>query len=402
MDSKELSDAFPDNQMKEMKMAFENSEFLQAADNIKRSLVNINSIPLNIAVTGESGSGKSTFINVIRGLGDEDEGSAKTGVVQTTMVATPYSHPRHRNVKYWDLPGIGTDSFRPNEYLKLVNLEQFDFFVIVTSERFKDCHIQLAQAINSMGKKFYFVRNKIDADLNASRTLRKSSYNEDQILKEIRNNCVKRLFESGIMFPRVFLLSCLELEKYDFCLMQKTLENELPSHKKHVFLLSLPNTCFQALENKRIAFRNQIWKHALVSAAKTSLLSPGLLFDADVDFLISTMQEYKETFGLDHISLKCLAKTFDKDVHDLRSVIQSELVLKEITYDLVVSLLNRPQLTEVARKIINYAAVTVPMMGNMAAGGVAFGTAYWLLYSFLKDVAEDSRRVLSKALENTL
>ncbi|XP_018410113.1 PREDICTED: interferon-inducible GTPase 5-like [Nanorana parkeri] len=402
MDYKELDYAFPVNQLQEMKMAFENGDFLQAAQNIKKSLVGLEHIPLNIAVTGESGSGKSTFINVIRGLGDEDEGSAKTGVVETTVVATRYSHPRLRNVIYWDLPGIGTAHFTPNEYLKLVKFDEFDFFFIIASHRFRDCHIQLAQAINSMGKKFYFVRSKIDADLNACRRLRKSSYNEDQILMEIRSNCIKGLHDGGIMCPRVFLLSCLELEKYDFYLMQKTLENELPSHKRHVFLLTLPNIYFQALESKRDVFRNQIWKHALASAAKALLPIPGLSVDNDIDLLVNTIGEYKEAFGLDQRSLNCLATTFDKDVHDLRSVIRSQLVLKEITYHEVVNFMHRRELTKAALMVTDYAAGAVPLVGSVAAGGVAFGTAYWLLYSLLKDIADDAKRVLSRALENTV
>lgn len=402
MDSKELYYALPKNQLQEMKMAFENGDFLQAAENVKKCIVGIDDIPLNIAVTGESGSGKSTFINVIRGLGDEDEGSAGTGVIETTVVATPYSHPRHRNVKYWDLPGMGTTRFDPNEYLELVKLTQFDFFLIIASERFRDCHIQLARAINSMGKKFYFVRSKIDADLNAFRRHRKSNYNEEQILREIRNNCIKGLHDGGIMCPQVFLLSCLELEKYDFYPLQKTLENELPSHKRHVFLLSLPNIYFQALESKRDAFRNQIWKHALASAGKASIPIPGFSADSDIDLLVNTIKVYKEAFGLDERSLNCLATMFDKDIQDLMSVIQNKLVLQEITYDLVVNLLNRRELTAAALKVTEYAAGTVPLLGSVAAGAVAFGTAFWLLYSFLKDIADDARRVLSRALENTV
>ncbi|XP_040182824.1 interferon-inducible GTPase 5-like [Rana temporaria] len=401
MDSQELNYAFPQNQLQEMNMAFENGDFLQAAEKVKKSLVGINDIPLNIAVTGESGSGKSTFINVIRGLGDEDEGSAKTGVVETTVVATPYSHPRHRNVNYYDLPGFGTTRFNPNKYLELVELTQFDFFLIIASERFRDCHIQLAQAISSMGKKFYFVRSKIDADLSAFRRHRRSSYNEEQMLMEIRNNCIRGLHDGGIMCPRVFLLSCLELEKYDFYLMQETLENELPIHKRHVFLLSLPNIYSQALKSKRDYFRTQIWKRALASAGKASIPIPGFSPDSDIDLLVNTMKEYKEAFGLDQRSLNCLAKTFDKDINDLQTVIRHKLVLNEITYDLVVNLLNRRELTAAALMVTEYAAGTVPLLGSVAAGAVAFGTAYWLLYSFLNDIADDAGRVLSRVLENT-
>ena len=43
-------------------------------------------VTLNIAVTGETGAGKSSFVNAIRGLQDPDEGAAPTGVTETTTV----------------------------------------------------------------------------------------------------------------------------------------------------------------------------------------------------------------------------------------------------------------------------------------------------------------------------
>jgi predicted GTPase len=61
--------------------------------------------PLDIAVVGSSGVGKSTFINCFRGLEAEDEGAARVGVVETTSEPTPYEHPDFSNLKIWDLPG---------------------------------------------------------------------------------------------------------------------------------------------------------------------------------------------------------------------------------------------------------------------------------------------------------
>lgn len=52
-----------------------------------------------------SGVGKSTFINCLRGLEAEDQGSASVGVVETTNQPTPYEHPDFPNLKIWDLPG---------------------------------------------------------------------------------------------------------------------------------------------------------------------------------------------------------------------------------------------------------------------------------------------------------
>ena len=69
----------------------------------KRDVLICNDLPLHIAVTGSSGTGKSTFVNAFRGIDNKDERAAPTGVVETTMKPEPYPHPRHPNVTLWDL-----------------------------------------------------------------------------------------------------------------------------------------------------------------------------------------------------------------------------------------------------------------------------------------------------------
>jgi predicted GTPase len=68
-------------------------------------------ISLNIGVTGRSDTGKSTFINTIRMLEPEDEGAAIVSVVECKNVLTPYVHPDHNNLIFWDLPGKESQVF---------------------------------------------------------------------------------------------------------------------------------------------------------------------------------------------------------------------------------------------------------------------------------------------------
>ncbi|CAB1334005.1 unnamed protein product [Coregonus sp. 'balchen'] len=69
----------------------------------KKDLDLLENVTLSIAVAGESGVGKSTFVNAFLGLRDGDEGAAETGVTKTTMKAISYSHPTMPNVYIWDL-----------------------------------------------------------------------------------------------------------------------------------------------------------------------------------------------------------------------------------------------------------------------------------------------------------
>ncbi len=176
--------------LEDIKESISTQDLPTAVNTIKEFLKKQDLVELNVGVTGESGSGKSTFVNAFRGLGDEEEGSAPTGPVETTMKPEAYLHPKYKTVKVWDLPGIGTPSFKADEYLKLVEFERYDFFIIIASERFRECHTQLAKEITRMGKKFYFVRSKIDSVIDAEKR-KKKSFDQKRTLDIIREDCKK-------------------------------------------------------------------------------------------------------------------------------------------------------------------------------------------------------------------
>ncbi|XP_069598600.1 interferon-inducible GTPase 5-like isoform X1 [Ranitomeya imitator] len=390
-------DIISEEEIQDVRSALEEGDLCTATEKLSKSLREIENAPLNIAITGESGTGKSTFVNAIRGMDDEQEGSAKTGVVETTKVPGRYDHPQYPNVTVWDLPGIGTPNFVADSYLQSVEFSRYDFFIILSSERFKQNDIDLAKAIQAMNKKFCFVRSKVDSDVHASMIRRKKTFNEENVLNEIRNNCIQSLIEGGIPQPQVFLLSVLDLDKYDFLEMQDTLEKELPEHKRHIFLISLPNISLPVLEKKSQAFKKDIWKWATLSCGVAAVPLPGLSVACDIGILVKAMTSYKNAFGLDENSLEKLADKFGKDVSELKSVIKSTLVIKEINKEIVTNLIARGAAGGLM--IVEYVVSNVPVVGSLAAGGISFGTTYWMLYGFLKEIAEDAVRVLTKALE---
>ena len=79
-------------------------------------------MPLKIAITGASGSGKSMLINTFRGLSPgkneqfmkiyiwypffpkDDIGAAELGTTETTIEIQRYAHPKYKNLKFYDLP----------------------------------------------------------------------------------------------------------------------------------------------------------------------------------------------------------------------------------------------------------------------------------------------------------
>ncbi|CAL8319417.1 unnamed protein product [Gadus morhua 'NCC'] len=158
------------------------------------------------------------------------------------MKPEPYPHPRHPNVTLWDLPGVGTTKFPADRYLEYVEFEKFDFFIIVSADRLSENDAKLAKEIKNMGKKFYFVRSKIDNNLSDAKRSQRE-YDEEKTLQEIRDNCIQGLEKQGVESPQVFLVSSFHLHLYDFSALQDTMEREIPSHKRNVLILTLPNIC---------------------------------------------------------------------------------------------------------------------------------------------------------------
>jgi small GTP-binding protein len=124
---------------------------------------------IHIGITGQSGVGKSTFINAIQGLRAEDSDAADVGVVETTKSIVSYRDKNNTNLVYWDLPGCGTLNFPRDNYLETVDFKKFDYLVIITADRFSENDLWLIEQAQDQQKPFALVRNKIDAALENER-----------------------------------------------------------------------------------------------------------------------------------------------------------------------------------------------------------------------------------------
>ncbi|XP_078031064.1 interferon-inducible GTPase 5-like isoform X1 [Epinephelus lanceolatus] len=375
----------------------ESNNQVLAEEVIQEYLDKENDISLNIAVTGESGSGKSTFINAFRGINNGDEGAAPTGPVETTSEVTPYPHPNYPNVTLWDLPAIGTPNFPADNYLKLVGFERFDFFIIISATRFRENDVKFAQEIQRMGRKFYFVRSRIDTDIHDEERCQRSKFNAERCLEQIKENCTQGLQRQGVESPQVFPVSSFHLHLYDFTLLGDTFEGELPAHKKHALLLAMPNISLEVIDKKKKAFHAQIKYYAMLSAGVAAAPVPGLSAAVDVGVLVSVVTQYVNGFGLDVLSLQRLADSTHVPHDELIATIVSPLAAVKITPGLVLKVLSQCAGTAALMAAEEGSRFT-PILGIPAAMSLSFISTYRALNYFLDTLAEDAQRVFIKAL----
>ncbi|XP_036435044.1 interferon-inducible GTPase 5-like [Colossoma macropomum] len=376
----------PDELIKNLKV----STAEEASAKLRDHIDNLENVSLNVAITGMTGAGKSTFISALRGLNDDEEESSPTGVTETTMVPTMFPHPSMPNVKIWDLPGIGSPKFKAKQYLRDVKFDTYDFFIILSADRFKENDLMLAEEIKKKNKPFYFVRSKIDNDIRSEK--KKKKFNEQQVLSKIKDDCRRNLKKLGD--PKVFLVSSHELEKYDFQALMDHLEGDLPEHKRYALVQSLPVCSLQVLEKKKQYLRRMIWLTAFGSGAIAMTTIPGLAAGCDIGIVMAFFTRSFQAFGLDEKSLQSLSERVNKPVDELKSVMKS-CFANGITVEVVRTFFSTSKV-DIAMKV-EYVLSSIPLMGALPAGGISLGTIFHLLSKGLNQMADDAKAVLKVA-----
>uniref|UniRef100_A0A7N5K6D8 IRG-type G domain-containing protein n=1 Tax=Ailuropoda melanoleuca TaxID=9646 RepID=A0A7N5K6D8_AILME len=371
--------------IREIQSHLKTENLQRVVSTIGKALKDIDNAPLNIAVTGECGTGKSSFINALRGVGQYEEGAAPTGAVETTLKRTRYENKKFPNVILWDLPGMGTTKFPPQTYLQEMKFGEYDFFIIISATRFKESDVHLATAIRKMKKNFYFVRTKVDSDLHNIKMGKPKNFKKDEILQRIRNDCVNHLQEAGINDAQIFLISSFELSGYDFPSLETTLLRELPAHKRHIFMQYLPNVTEAAIDRKRDSLRQKIWLEALKAGASATIPFMGLITDNEVENLEETLTLYRSYFGLDDASLEIIAKDLHVSVEKLKANLRSPHLLSVEKDD-----------DPLGEKLLRYVEKFCSVSGGFIAPGVYFWKIFYLQNYFLDTVVSDTKILLRK------
>ncbi|XP_036624017.1 T-cell-specific guanine nucleotide triphosphate-binding protein 2-like [Trichosurus vulpecula] len=373
-----------------LESALEKGRLDEALFIIDKIIEDMDNALLNIALTGRSGAGKSTFINAFRGVWHEDKGAATTGVLETTTDVNYYEYPELSNVKLWDLPSIGTYDFQSESYLEKVNFSCYDFFLIISSSRFRVNDVKLAKEIRQMGKKFYFVRTKVDIDLYNERRSKPKTFKKENVLQRIQKNCLQRLQDIGIAEPEVYLISSFELESYDFPKLRYDLVEDFENYKIDFIFRSLPNILENIIDQKKANIQAKIWEEALKTGVWAFVPFVGIFKEGNFAQLEELLTDYQRKFGVDDASLLKISQASNKPLEEIKLLIKSTELLK-IKED-----------EHIFIKIWRFAETFNSVNVDLIATGHYFRMSYYTHLYFLEKVAKDAKTLLQKLWEISL
>ncbi|XP_052787629.1 interferon-inducible GTPase 1-like [Mya arenaria] len=252
-------------------------------------------VPVNIAVVGITGTGKSAFVNAFLGLKHNDRRAANVGVVETTKYISRYPHPNTDKLIFWDVPGIGSEDFPAATYREKVKMKSYDFFVLMTARRFMENDVKLAQMIEAMGKKFFFVRSQVDVDIEseAKRTHLRTEDVEEKVLSKIREDSISRLKSLGMNDQTTFLIDNYSIDKYDYGELIEATQSGLDQMQQSAVAFSCTHLTSTYLIEKRA--QDLYWRIPIV-ATKCGLV---LLDSSRVEVMNDEIRLYRKQLGID-------------------------------------------------------------------------------------------------------
>ncbi|CAC5400621.1 unnamed protein product [Mytilus coruscus] len=259
-------------------------------------------VKVNVAVAGESGTGKSSFINAIRGVKHGDSSFAEVGFGDTTMEIKKYQHPKNKRIQLYDLPGYNTTQMTLQNLLKDLNLSDFDccllFFYPVPSPADKT----FVQQLQTAGTKFCFIRAKIDEDFENGE---QEGISKEEVLSEIK----KKVDMSSDHFEELkntvkFYISSDEPSVGEMNELISFIEKQINPRKFEALLLSLPSLTEEVIQKKY----QSLQKSAVILAIRFAVFYP-MFFKIEKN-IKEEIEMYFQTFELN--------TTLENNVKDLK------------------------------------------------------------------------------------
>ncbi|XP_072126553.1 interferon-gamma-inducible GTPase 10-like [Mobula birostris] len=302
-----LSKYFSDQEVRNLQSMYSKGDVVTVILELKRKAEDLAGVKINVAVLGDVGSGKSTFINAMRDVRSDDPGAASTGNGEASKEPTAYHLPSLPDIQLWDLPGLNAFGFELKRYLKQVNFESYDFYIIVSQARFRECDGELSKRIQAQQKEFYYIRSKIDNDAY-SMQMQRIDFSQGKM--QIIQDCHKNFKSVGVKPPAIFLISSFDVKEYDFPKLKSTLATDLQSIRLKVF---------QILSEKMMweiqlcsSHRRKVWLWSIISGVLGLVPARGLPLLTAIGSTVAGWIHIRRQLSIREQELQRLSNKVDK------------------------------------------------------------------------------------------
>ncbi|XP_060578717.1 T-cell-specific guanine nucleotide triphosphate-binding protein 2-like [Ruditapes philippinarum] len=350
------------------KKAYEKGDILKLKRHVEEDITKWRNVPVNIAITGNSGAGKSSFINSFRGLKANCEGAAKVGVEETTILPTKYVHPVNDNLALWDLPGLGTQNFPKRTYLQDVKFDKYDFFLIITATRFTENDLWLAKEVEKRGKKFFFIRSKMSIDVQND-LYDNPKNSKDDTVSRVREAMENYIEKEELTNVKVFLIDNHCPCDYDYPDFLDKMIDAVPQIKHEAITLTVTHLTEKVIKKKEDLMRERMYKVAICSAVEGILPLPGMNIVVDAVLIQNEINFYKKQLRLDDASLQEIARSMNKTTDELTASINVEKGLLKDPAKILVQIMKE----HFTRKGASFfASVAFSIFGGLTAAGTSY------------------------------
>ena len=338
---------------------------------------------VRIAISGQSGSGKSSMINAILG-----KKVAQVGSTETTENIINYSH---NGLDFFDLPGCGTLKFPKETYVEKCELDNFDAVIVVTSSRFYENDYYLISEMIKMNRPVYVVRSKMDESVQNE--MRDNGLTQSEVFYKIRSdiqNNLKDLHVKGI-----YLISTVGPIREDFTSLLDDLQNNLHGIKKDRFIADVTPYSRDILDKKKNIAKSIVSNRAYMAALNGINPIPGLDISIDISILMNMSKQVQMIYGLDEESLETLSKKMrNSQFVTVMKTRGAQYTAKFIAKEGVLLLLKRLAVTIGSKEILKF----VPFVGQAVSAAIG----YKMTDSFGCDLIDESDALAEEILEKSM
>ncbi|KAF3839480.1 hypothetical protein F7725_018197 [Dissostichus mawsoni] len=281
------------NLIETLKESIDHNKLSEVKDALEDLLIS----RINLALIGDRGDEKASFINSLNGLSFGDDGAAPSATPVAPEEVACYPNPKHPDFRLWDLPPVpSTSPFEPEGYMNTVKFPRYNAVFITFTQTPQTNSVRLFLEAQSLQQQtVYFI-------LFASEKCTEKS------LEEKRKTSLEVLRSQVVTMLKVYVVRPSALEKFDFPGLLQDMERDLPEIRAHAVLLALPTLTSSLVTQKKDAFKALVWAAASLSGGVSAIPVPFVASMVDSSVAVRILTKAQLSLCLDDESVERLAR----------------------------------------------------------------------------------------------